>query len=60
MEAAELRYTRKDCVHTYYLSWAGKCEGCRKIPLSSTLPDPQNPLRRVTISSDAPEEDSEG
>ena len=25
------------CSHAYYLSWAKKCEGCRKTPLSPRL-----------------------
>ncbi len=34
------RHTAKTCVHEYYKSWAGKCEGCRLMPLSPNLPDP--------------------
>jgi hypothetical protein len=41
-EAEELTYTPATCVHPYYLSWAGKCEGCRKVPLSPNSPDPYN------------------
>ena len=40
-----MRYTAKTCVHPYYMQWAGKCEGCRKPPLSPNLPDPHNPRR---------------
>jgi hypothetical protein len=32
------------CVHPYILQWSGKCEGCRKAPLSPSLPDPHNSL----------------
>jgi hypothetical protein len=31
----------KTCVHEYYKSWAGKCEGCHLTPLSKNLPDPR-------------------
>ena len=34
-------HTAKTCVHEYYKSWAGKCEGCRLTPLSANLPDPR-------------------
>lgn len=34
------------CVHPYILQWSGKCEACRKTPLSPNLPDPHNPNRR--------------
>ena len=34
-------HTEKTCVHEYYKSWAGKCEGCRLTPLSKNLPDPR-------------------
>jgi hypothetical protein len=27
-------HTANTCVHEYYKSWAGKCEGCRLTPLS--------------------------
>jgi hypothetical protein len=27
-----------------YKQWAGRCEGCKKVPLSPHLPDPKNPL----------------
>jgi hypothetical protein len=33
---------RLGCVHPYYLSWAGKCDGCRREPLSPNLPDHYN------------------
>jgi hypothetical protein len=33
------------CVHPYVLQWSGKCEGCRKTPLSPNLPDHHNPNR---------------
>jgi hypothetical protein len=33
------------CVHPYILQWSGKCEGCRKTPLSPGLPDHHNPNR---------------
>lgn len=29
------------CVHEYYKSWTGKCEGGRLTPLSANLPDPR-------------------
>jgi hypothetical protein len=29
------------CVHRYYYSWAGRCEGCHLTPLSPNLPDPR-------------------
>jgi len=35
------RRTAKTCVHEYYKSWVGKCEGCRLTPLSPNLPDPR-------------------
>jgi len=41
-----LQHARRiGCVHPYYLSFAGKCAGCRTTPLSPGLPDPRNPGR---------------
>jgi hypothetical protein len=41
------------CVHPYVLQWSGKCEGCRTMPLSPSLPDPFNPRTRPQSRRDA-------
>src|SRR5215203_4251217 len=38
------------CVHPYYFSWAGRCEGCRLTPLSPNLPDPL--IRGLAVADD--------
>ncbi len=30
---------RLNCVHPHYLSFSGKCDGCKTEPLSPNLPD---------------------
>jgi len=38
-ETALEKAERLGCVHPHYLSWAGRCDGCRRLPLSPNLPD---------------------
>ncbi len=40
-EETVLEYaSRIGCVHPHYLSFAGKCDGCRKLPISgAAYPD---------------------
>ena len=38
-EAQEEKKKVTGCVHPYVLQWSGRCEGCRKAPLSPKLPD---------------------
>jgi len=42
------KHTRRiGCVHLYYLSFAGKCDGCRRLPLSGrNYPDHYNRASR--------------
>ena len=54
-EKKELR-----CVHPYILQWSGKCEGCRKTPLSPNLPDYHLRATRITTKGPAPEKEMGG
>jgi hypothetical protein len=44
-ESVLQKAARLGCVHPHFLSFAGRCEGCRKTPLSPNLPDQHNPRR---------------
>jgi hypothetical protein len=48
---------RQNCSHAHFLSFTpgGRCEGCRKSPLSRSLPDPHNPHWPVPPSTEIPE-----
>ncbi len=46
-ETALEKAERLGCVHPHYLSFAGKCDGCRRLPLSGrNYPDHYNRASR--------------